>query len=73
MSPKPQDAWEFWQKSREALDALDDVMQVFAINIAQIEPLDLPPHIVKEAKRAVAKFQENFSLMVREQKRKAAR
>lgn len=48
-------------------------MQVLATNIAQAEPLDLPPHIVKEAKRAVAKFEENFSLMVREQKRKVGR
>lgn len=73
MSPKPQDAWEFWQKSRQALDELNDVMQIFAANVAQEVPLELPAHTVKRAKRSLAKFQENFSLMVREQKRKAGR
>jgi hypothetical protein len=73
MSPKPLDTWQFWQKSREALDALNDTIQIFATNLAQAEPLELPVHTVKEAKRALAKFQENFTLMVREQKRKAGR
>ncbi len=73
MSPKPRDSWAFWQKSQKALNELNDVMQVFATNIAQDQSLDLPPHIVKEAKRALAKFEENFNLMVREQRRKVGR
>lgn len=74
MSPKVPDAWEFWRKSRKALDDLNDTMQIFATNIAQTDPpLELPPHTIKHAKEALAKFRENFALMVREQKRKAAR
>jgi hypothetical protein len=72
--PKPIDTWEFWRESRKALDDINDVMQIFATHIAQANPpLELPPHIVKNGKRALAKFQECFSLMVREQKRKAGR
>lgn len=71
--PKPIDAWPFWQKSRAALDELNDTMQVFATYIANDSAIELPPHTVKHGKRALAKFQENFNLMVREQKRKGAR
>jgi hypothetical protein len=71
--PKPIDTWAFWQKSREALDALDDTMHILAANLNHDPAIELPHHVVKQAKRALAKFQENFSLMVREQKRKAGR
>lgn len=67
------DAWGFWQKSREALDELQDVMQILAANVSSDIPLELPHHTVKRCKRALAKFQENFALLVREQKRKAGR
>lgn len=71
---KSMDAWGFWQRSRKALDDLNDVMQVCATNIAQDDPpIELPPHTVKHTRRAVAKFEENFALMVREQKRKVGR
>jgi len=49
-------------------------MMQLATAVAQDDPaLQLPPHVVRAAKRAVARFQENFTLLVREQKRKAAR
>jgi sugar-specific transcriptional regulator TrmB len=64
--PKPIDVREFWQRSREALDELNDVMQIFATNLAQLERLELPPHTVKDGKRALAKFRQNFSRMIRE-------
>lgn len=72
MTPKPIDTWGFWQKSKAALDELADVMQIFGTHIAQEGALELPPHTVHHAKRALGQFQENFSLLVREQKRKAA-
>jgi hypothetical protein len=71
--PKPIDTWAFWQKSREALDELNDTMQILATNLNHDAALELPHHTVKHAKRALATFQENFSLIVREQKRKAGR
>jgi hypothetical protein len=72
VTAKPNDAWEFWQKSKTALDELNELLQVFATAIAQDDPsLQLPPHTVKQVKRALARFQENFILLVREQKRKA--
>jgi hypothetical protein len=67
------DPCAFWQQSKQALDELNDVMQVFATHIAQEDAIELPPHIVRQAKRAQAHFAENFTLMVREQKRKAGR
>jgi hypothetical protein len=71
---KPHDAWVFWQRSQAAISDLNDVMQQLATAVAQDDPaLQLPPHVVRAAKRAVARFQENFTLLVREQKRKAAR
>jgi len=71
MTPKPIDAWKFWQKSREALDELQEVMEVCARYVSEAGTLKLPPHPVKRAKRALARFEENFTLIVREQKRKA--
>jgi ABC-type branched-subunit amino acid transport system ATPase component len=71
---KSNDTWAFWQRSQAALSDLSDLMQQLATAVAQDDPtLQLPPHVVREAKRAVARFQENFTLLVREQKRKAAR
>jgi len=67
-------AWGFWQKSREALDALNDAMQCMATAVAQDDPaLQVPHHVVKDVRRNVNRFSENFSLLVREQKRKSGR
>jgi ABC-type branched-subunit amino acid transport system ATPase component len=71
---KSHDAWAFWRHSQTAINDLSDVMQQLATAVAQDDPtLQLPPHVVRQAKRALARFQENFTLLVREQKRKAAR
>jgi hypothetical protein len=67
------DPWAFWQESKTALDELTDVMQVLSTHIAQNNAIELPPHTVRQAKRALASFQESFVLLVREQKRKAGR
>jgi hypothetical protein len=67
------DPWAFWQESKTALDELADALEIFSTHIAQNNSIELPPHTVKHAKRALAAFQENFTLMVREQKRKAGR
>ena len=74
MSPKPADAYGFYDKAVQALNELCALMAEFQCAIAQEDPaLQMPPHAVKEAKRALGHFQENFSCMVREQKRKAGR
>jgi hypothetical protein len=73
MAIKPPDSWEFWRKSCKAVNDLNDAMQILAACVAQTEPIDLPPHIVIEVNRAIKLFQENFSRMVREQKRKVGR
>lgn len=78
MTPrKTMDIWAFWQQSQLALDDLNELMQILAQYASQddLDPplLEPPAHLVKQVKRAAAKFQENFTLMVREQKRKAGR
>lgn len=68
------DAWEFWQRSKKALDELNDMMQVMASAITQDDPtLQLPHHVVKDVKRSIARFQENFSFLVHVQKKKVSR
>ena len=48
-------------------------MQVMATAIAQDDPaLMVPPHIAKDARHAIERFQTNFELLVHAQ-RKAAR
>lgn len=70
MSPKPTDAWEFWQRSKKALDDLNDLMQVMATAISQDDPtLAVPHHAIKDVKRTLARFQENFSFLVHVQKK----
>ncbi len=57
MTPKPNDAWDFCQKSQHALTALNEAMQQFSTAIAQDDPaLQLPHHAVKDVKRNLARF-----------------
>ena len=71
---KAGDSWAFWQRSKKALDELTDLMQVMGTAIAQDDPaLQCPPHLVKEARKQTARFEENFRLLVHAQKRKAVR
>lgn len=65
-------AWEFWQRSKKALDELTELMQVMSTAISQDDPtLAVPHHVIKDVKRNIARFQENFSFLVHVQKRKA--
>jgi hypothetical protein len=77
MSARPQhapvNAWECWQRSKAALDDLNDLMQVFGTHVAQEGSIELPHHTVRGANRALARFQENFLAMVYEQRQKRAR
>jgi hypothetical protein len=69
----PDAAWKFWQESKQALDDLGDLMQQFASFVTVDPPIPPPPGIVRQIKRDLARFQEKFVLLVREQKRKADR
>jgi hypothetical protein len=74
VTPKPNDAWEFWQRSKKALDELNDLMQVMGTAVAQDDPtLQVPHQVIKDVKRNLQRFQESFSCLVHAQKRKAAR
>lgn len=69
----PDVAWKFWQESKQALDELGDLMQQLATSITVEPPIPPPPGIVRQIKRDMAHFQEKFTLLVREQKRRAER
>jgi hypothetical protein len=69
----PDVAWKFWQESKQALDELGDLMQQLATFITVDHPIPPPPGIVRQIKRDMAHFQEKFTLLVREQKRRAER
>jgi hypothetical protein len=70
---KPDPCWKFWQASQLALDNLNTAMQQIATVVSAEETTLLSPASVHEVKRNPARFQEQFTLLVREQKRKAAR
>jgi hypothetical protein len=67
------DSWKCWQNSRHALENLCVTIQQIATIISADELITLPPAMVHEIKRNVSRFQEQFALLVREQKRKAVR
>jgi Fe2+ or Zn2+ uptake regulation protein len=67
------DSWKCWQESRRALENLCVTMQQIATIVSADELITLPPAMVHEIKRNVSRFQEQFALLVREQKRKAVR
>lgn len=67
---KTLDSWTFWQRSRKALDELNDLMQVMSTAISQDDPaLQCPRHIVKDVRKQIARFEENFRLLVHAQKK----
>jgi hypothetical protein len=67
------ESWEFWQRSQRALDKLNETMQVMATAISQEDPkLQVPPHIAKDVRQAIARFQANFELLVHAQKKAAS-
>jgi UDP-N-acetylmuramoylalanine-D-glutamate ligase len=66
-------AWKFWQESKQALDELGELMQQLAGLIVASPAIQPPPILVRQIKRDMARFQEQFTLLIREQKRKAAR
>jgi hypothetical protein len=70
VTPTPTDSWEFWQRSQRALDKLNATMQVMATAIAQDDPaLQVPPHVAKDVRQAIARFEQNFELLVHAQKK----
>lgn len=73
MTPKPNSAWKFWQQSQQALDELNSLMQQLASSVSAEPAIQPPPALVRQIKRNLADFQENFTLLVREQKRKVGR
>lgn len=66
-------AWQFWQASRLALDNLNGAMQQIAAVVSAEEPIALSPLLIHAVKRNLGRFQEQFNLLAREQKRKAGR
>jgi len=64
---------QFWQASQEALNNLNAAMQVLLEARASGRSIPFSPAEVHEVKRNLARFQEQFALLVREQKRKAVR
>jgi len=66
-------AWTFWQESQQALDELNGLMQQLAVVVSSDSSIYPPPALVRDVKRNLADFQEKFTLLVREQKRKADR
>jgi len=63
-------AWAFWQAAKASIDGL---MQQLAPVVTQFPPVPVPPHIVKRIRKDVRRFDEKFSMLIHEQKRKAAK
>jgi len=66
-------SWEFFQNSQLALENVNAVMQRLALVASASQPAQLSRADVHEVKRNVARFQEQFALLAREQKREVAR
>ena len=74
MTTQENTAWRFWQEAQESLDKMSGLMQQACTRAAEEElPAEIYPVHVKEMRKAVARFQEKWNLLVREQKRKSAR
>jgi hypothetical protein len=70
MTPQPNDAWQFWVRSKQALDELNDLMQVMGTAVAQDNPtVQLPHGAIKDVKRNLQRFQESFGCLVHAQKK----
>jgi hypothetical protein len=78
-SPQPQDAWEFWRKSRAALDALNDLMSTLATAISKDDDTagrlggGLPSGLAKDVQLNINRLQYSFSRLVLAQKHKGGR
>lgn len=66
-------SWEFFQNAQLALENMNAVMQRLAAVVSADHPIQISPTDVHEVKRNVARFQEQFALLARKQKREAAR
>jgi hypothetical protein len=66
MSPKQMDAFEFWQRSRKALNELERLMNVCA---GYVPHAVIPRHAAKDIVHNIARFEENFRLLVHAQKK----
>lgn len=65
------DSWEFWQRSQRALDKLNESMQLIATIASQERGITVHPNFAKDVRRATARFEHNFELLVHAQKKAA--
>jgi hypothetical protein len=66
MSPKQMDAFEFWQRSRKALDELQGLMNTCA---GYVPHTPIPRHVANDIAYTITRFKENFRLLVHAQKK----
>lgn len=70
-SPLDDSGWEHWRKTQNCIDRISATMQQLVPIVSEYPPIPVPPRIVADIRKEIARFEERFSHLVHEQRRKA--